>query len=855
MRPLLLVLFTLLPLTVPALASENAARHFDTVIAPILSRHCLECHDTANREGKLDLSKRSAAFAAGKKSPVIVPGSAAKSKLWASVESDEMPEDRPSLSTDEKKQLKAWIDAGAVWPGEEVDPLAHMRSGGGGTTLSRRLTREEYIATVRAATGVELVEDAVRLLPAETRAEGFTNTAYHLGADFAHIQAYAALAALVAERMDAAPLLKDLKGTDDKTLRSLVERTGRRLLRGPVKGDELATYLALAREGAGSSRDLKSATSLLVEVMLQSPRFLYRIEVQQGDGKPRPVSGTELASRLSYLVWGGPPDEALLRAAESGELSREDGIAKEAARLLADPRAELQSLRFAREWLDLDRLDSLRPDPKKFPDWTPGLAADLKEETLAFYREAVWTEKLALSSLFNAPFTMASPRLAAFYGFGASGKKSQGDLPLGPEPLVLYRFNEGKDELVRNRAGLGENMDLRADKPGALGWKKEGGLELKSAISLSTSDSAENLVASIQESREFTISLTITPGNLKQEGPARILTLSKGTSERNLTIGQEGDSYEIRLRAKGADRNGMPGWRTNKGTVKPERTHLLLVRETSGKTRLFLNGKEAASRDLGGDLGEWKDDFRLLLGNETSGDRPWVGTFHEVAIYDRALAPDRLPAVEPEWRRLDLSAVPGRGGLLTQGSLLTIGGDEASMVTRGLFVLHEVLGSGVTSAPPGTDTTPIPAKVGQSRRAVSEIRISKSECAGCHAKFEPLAFGFEKFDGIGRWREKDEHGNTQREDGQILFPGEAEPVAYGSVGELMDLLAGSDRVARTITRKVTQFAVGRPLGNADAAVLDTIHARALAGGGTWPALIEAIAQSDLIRLTPTEPKS
>jgi hypothetical protein len=113
----------------------------------------------------------------------------------------------------------------------------------------------------------------------------------------------------------------------------------------------------------------------------------------------------------------------------------------------------------------------------------------------------------------------------------------------------------------------------------------------------------------------------------------------------------------------------------------------------------------------------------------------------------------------------------------------------------------------------------------------------------------------EKFDGLGALRERDEHGNTQREDGSILFPGEAEPVTYGSVGELMDLLAGSERVARTITRRATQFAVGRPLGNADAAVLDTIHHRATAGGGTWPALLKAIAMSDLVRLTPTEPQS
>jgi len=843
-------LFSLPLLASTTLASDEAARHFDTVIAPILSRHCLECHDSANREGKLDLSKKSAAFAGGKKGSVIVAGSAAKSRLWESVAHDEMPEDRPALSAEEKEKLRTWIEAGAVWPGEEVDPLAHMRSGGEGTILPRRLTREEYIATVQAATGVKIAGDAERLLPSEARAEGFRNTAFHLTVDLGHIQAYAELARLVAERLDPAPFLAGTKGVDDNALAKIVEQSGRRLLRGPLDGTEREAYLALAREGAGPARDAKAAARLVAEAMLQAPRFLYRVESQRGDGTPKPVAAHELASRLSYLAWGAPPDDALLRVAAAGDLSDETRLAKEIDRLLADPRAVEQSLRFARDWLDLDRLDSIAPDPKKFPHWSPALAADLKGETLAFFRAAVWEEKLPLARLFNAPFTYASPRLAAHYGFEGAKASAQ-----GPAPLLHYRFEEGKGDRVVNRGSLGEAYDLGADKANALVWKKAGGLELKSAVAISTTGPAKELVAAIRETREFTVSMRITPANTQQKGPARILTLSHGTGERNLTIGQEGDRYEVRVLGKGTGGNGTIDWRTEPKTVRTEKVHLLLVREASGKTRLFIDGKEAISRDLGGELGDWKDGYHLVLGNETNGGRPWLGSYDEVALYDRALLPDGLPAATPEWERIDLTSVPGRGGLLTQGSLLSVGGDEASMVTRGLFVLHEILGSGVTSAPAGTDTTPIPPKAGQSRRAVSETRIAKSDCAGCHAKFEPLAFGMEKFDGLGALRERDEHGNTQREDGSILFPGEAEPVTYGSVGELMDLLAGSERVARTITRRATQFAVGRPLGNADAVVLDTIHHRATAGGGTWPALLKAIAMSDLVRLTPTEPQS
>ena len=122
--------------------------------------------------------------------------------------------------------------------------------------------------------------------------------------------------------------------------------------------------------------------------------------------------------------------------------------------------------------------------------------------------------------------------------------------------------------------------------------------------------------------------------------------------------------------------------------------------------------------------------------------------------------------------RCDLSNVPGRGGLLTQGSVLTVGGDEASMVTRGLFVLHELLRGVVRDPPPCVDTTPVASKPGLTQRAVAESRIANQKCAGCHARFEPLAFGLEQLDGLGAFHETDEHGNKLRDDGSILFPGQ-----------------------------------------------------------------------------------
>ncbi len=214
----------------------------------------------------------------------------------------------------------------------------------------------------------------------------------------------------------------------------------------------------------------------------------------------------------------------------------------------------------------------------------------------------------------------------------------------------------------------------------------------------------------------------------------------------------------------------------------------------------------------------------------------------------------KLGASESEsndFTRVEFGSDSGRGGLLTHGSLLTIGGDEASMVTRGLFVMNDVLRGVVRDPPPCVDTTPVPTKPGLTNRLIALQRIADTSCGGCHSKFEPLAFGLEKFDGVGGYHEQDQHGNPLRDDGQILFPGDAKPIQYASSSELMNLLAANERVKQTLTWKVTQFCVGRPLTAADARTMEQIHARSQQAGGTYQSLIRSIILSDLIQKTKT----
>ena len=605
----------------------NAQRFHDGV-APLLAKHCLECHDTANQKGDLDLSKRSAALA----SKVIVPGKAGESEFYTSVLEGDMPHKRDPLAAVEKELLKRWIDAGAHWPIEEIDPLAHKRDRRAAQNWVRRLTVPEYIATVEATVGCDISKEALQLLPRDLRADGFSNTAYNLGVDLKHVEAYSRLAEIIVSRIEpgkfASRFSSNRKFTD-KGMEDLLRKMGRWVLRGPLEDHEVNAYRGISTAVASAGGSFDEAVGLMLEAMLQSPRFIYQIETQTGGGQVW-LDDHQLAARMSYILWGASPDGELARAADKGELADASKARAQIGRMLKDPRAIAQSAQFASDWLHLDRLENLAPNSEKFLGWRPELAGDMRAETLAFFEEIVWARKRPLGELLNAQVTFITPRLAEHYRLGE-------------------RIEGGSGELVK----------------------------------------------------------------------------------------------------------------------------------------------------------------------------------------------------------VSLEETPSRGGLLTHGSVLTIGGDSASMVTRGLFVLHDLLRSGVNDPPPGTDTNPVPSKPGLPQRRIAEQRVNDKACGGCHSKFEPLAYGLERFDGLGTYSETDRYGNALRHDGAILFPGEAKPTPYKTSAELMDLLAGSDRVRETITWKLAQFALGRPLTSADSKQIKAIHQAAQKNGGTYQAIVTELVLSELVQTTKT----
>jgi hypothetical protein len=138
-------------------------------------------------------------------------------------------------------------------------------------------------------------------------------------------------------------------------------------------------------------------------------------------GQRYAVSPTDLASRLSFFIWGAPPDEPLITAARNGTLTEPTVLAAQTRRMLADPRSEALATRFAAQWLRLQDIDKVHPDALQFPDFHEQLGEAMRRETELFFYSLVRENKSVLD-LYSANYTYVNEELARHYGIpGVAG--------------------------------------------------------------------------------------------------------------------------------------------------------------------------------------------------------------------------------------------------------------------------------------------------------------------------------------------------------------------------------------------------------------------------------------------------
>ncbi|WP_437226795.1 DUF1592 domain-containing protein [Planctomicrobium sp. SH661] len=408
-------------------AAGTPQENFESV-KPLLIQFCGKCHSAEKSEGGLDLTRFETYEQAH-----------ADRKIWDTVQSrvvpKEMPpEGSPQPSEDERWRMMVWLEEIV----KEEGACNQIANDGNtnfyrGHVMSRRLTRTEYVNSIRDLTGVQV--DAAQELPSDgSGGEGFDAVGDSLFLSPIHLERYLDTAEgvtfalwpdqpvqdepdLLKQRraeIGGAQLADGVNGRDlaVKTLAPLVRRAFRR----SVSPEELDRYVqfydATVQQGGSHLAGLRTA----LQGVLISPHFLFLAEPEPEREGIYPLADHPLAARLAIFLWSSLPDEELLDAADAGLLQKDEELQRQIHRMLQDPRSVALGENFAMQWLGLTSLGGgIRPDPQHFPEFTDDLAAAMRGETARFFA-GLFSENRSLLELLDADYSYVNEDLAKLYG-------------------------------------------------------------------------------------------------------------------------------------------------------------------------------------------------------------------------------------------------------------------------------------------------------------------------------------------------------------------------------------------------------------------------------------------------------
>ncbi len=208
---------------------------------------------------------------------------------------------------------------------------------------------------------------------------------------------------------------------EDPCVRDFFEQFMMRAWRRPIDAPEVDGVLGVVTDVAADLGDPNLGIKYGVAAVLQSPSFLFRVEIGEPDPERTELlrfTSWEMASRLSYLLTDGPPDDDLTLLAATGALVNPDTVAAQAARLVDDPRARPALLRFFGDFMNLTKLDTLDKDPDKFPAFSAALGPAMRTEIERMFELVVFEKQGDFRQLFTTRDTYINEELAKVYGIG-----------------------------------------------------------------------------------------------------------------------------------------------------------------------------------------------------------------------------------------------------------------------------------------------------------------------------------------------------------------------------------------------------------------------------------------------------
>jgi len=602
--------------------AHGAGPSFDQEIAPLLARRCLSCHDGSARKGELDLSRAATAAKGGESGPAVVSGQLAKSALWARVSADEMPPKQP-LSADEKSLLKAWIEAGATWGVDPIDPFRYSSEQRAGYDWwSLQPVRSPKPPGVRQ--GDWVINDVDRFVLKTLEEHGLQPAG------------------------NAAP-------------RALIRRLYFDLTGLPPTAREMSDWIG--RLSGGSAEQREAAYRQLVDHLLDSPHhgerwarhWLDVVRFGESQGYERNRIRDNAWRYRDWVIEAFnadlPYDEFIRRQVAGDVLYPEDLSA-----LLAtgyhvcgtwDQVGHNEGSAIMRVSARQDHLEDLVATlGQSFLGLTVQCARchDHKFDPLSqrdYYRIAAALGGVNQQEKEREGIRLRPPgdpygkwqaevavRREELQQFEQSLRKTSGSHG-SPPPLAglqaLYTI-DGASRVLKDQSRGNRPLDLKSG--GKPRWSSDG--------------PASGLIAAAKASGELTVEVWLTPGRDLQSGPARIVTLSQDSGQRNFTLGHDGRHIDVRLRTTTTDGNGLPSLAGPEVLTAGQRTHVVFTFARDGHVRLYGDGRQVAEASRGGDLSNWNDSFRLGLGDELNGDRRWDGEIHFVALYGRALTAEQV---------------------------------------------------------------------------------------------------------------------------------------------------------------------------------------------------------------------
>jgi hypothetical protein len=307
-----------------------------------------------------------------------------------------------------------------------ADPGTTTGSLAPGPTL-RLLTNSQYIATMRSL--FPFADELTYDLEADIALSGFTS----IGAATVALSAKATETYLkIAEAAAARAFADEASATafigcapaDSACASGFVQSFGRRAFRRSLSSEEQTRYVGLYTTGIEKLGDATAALEHVTTAILASPYFLYRVELGEPNAASptgRALTGVEVASKLAYLLWDGPPDTALLDLGEGNSLGTADAVRQQAERLLSSAEFAAGMENLFDDYLKLSRLDAVEKLESAFPAFSPSLLSAMRQETLLGFQRVV-DEGLDFRTLFNGTSSFVNAELADLYGVdGVSG--------------------------------------------------------------------------------------------------------------------------------------------------------------------------------------------------------------------------------------------------------------------------------------------------------------------------------------------------------------------------------------------------------------------------------------------------